>query len=49
MEFTNITEEEIKEVTKQLNNRPRKRYGYQTPNEILNQVINANVSVAFIT
>jgi IS30 family transposase len=49
MEFTNITEEEIKEVTKQLNNRPRKRYGYQTPNEILNQKINANVSVAFIT
>ena len=48
-EFTNITKEEINEVVTLLNNRPRKRFGYQTPNEILNQKINTTVSVAFIT
>ena len=48
-EFTTITKDEINEVVNILNNRPRKRFGYQTPNEILNQKINTTVSVAFIT
>ena len=32
-EFMTITKEEINEVVNILNNRPRKRFGYQTPNE----------------
>jgi IS30 family transposase len=48
-EFMTITKKEISEVINTLNNRPRKRFGYQTPNEILSQKINTNHSVAFIT
>jgi IS30 family transposase len=37
MPFNNITETQIKHVIDTLNNRPRKRFGYKTPNEILAQ------------
>jgi IS30 family transposase len=33
-DFTLITTEQVKEVEIKLNNRPRKRYGYQTPDEM---------------
>jgi len=34
MYFDNITEKEVKKVERLLNNRPRKRLGYLTPNEV---------------
>ncbi|MDK2949000.1 MAG: transposase, family [Patescibacteria group bacterium] len=34
MSFDNITEEQVKKVERLLNNRPRKRLGYLTPNEV---------------
>jgi IS30 family transposase len=34
-DFTHITQEQIDHVVQTLNNRPRKRFGYKTPNEIL--------------
>lgn len=48
-DFTQITEKQILEVQKQLNNRPRKRFGYKTPNEIFAQKIEQEFDVAFIT
>lgn len=47
-EFITIKTNEINQVVNILNNRPRKRFGYQTPNEILNQKINIIDRVAFI-
>lgn len=35
--FDLITEEEVLRVTNKLNNRPRKRFGYKSPNEIFEQ------------
>jgi IS30 family transposase len=37
MAFNNITKTQIKHVIDTLNSRPRKRFGYKTPNEILAQ------------
>ncbi|OQB08446.1 MAG: hypothetical protein BWY21_01276 [Parcubacteria group bacterium ADurb.Bin216] len=34
MLFDNITERQVKKVERLLNNRPRKRLGYLTPNEV---------------
>ncbi len=48
-DFKQITEKQIIEVQKQLNNRPRKRFGYKTPNEIFAQKIEQQFDVAFIT
>jgi IS30 family transposase len=48
-DFSLITEEEIKQVVENLNNRPRKRFGYLTPNEVYLQAINNNGRVAFMT
>jgi IS30 family transposase len=36
-DFDTISEEYIAFVENELNNRPRKRFGYQTPKEILKQ------------
>jgi IS30 family transposase len=36
-DFSLITEQKIKEVENKLNNRPRKRFGFKTPNEIFIQ------------
>ena len=41
-----ITNKQIKWIENKLNNRPRKRLGYLTPNEKFKQIINQN-SVAF--
>ncbi|WP_281635332.1 IS30 family transposase [Flavobacterium marginilacus] len=46
--FENIEEQQIKTVVNTLNNRPRKRFGYKTPNEIFAEKINKLNTVAFI-
>lgn len=38
-DFSKISEEEIKDVEWELNNRPRKRLNYQTPLEALNNYL----------
>ena len=43
-----VTNKRIKWIENNLNNRPRKRLGYLTPNEKFKQIINMN-SVAFGT
>ena len=47
--FDEITSEQILRVTNILNNRPRKRFDFKTPNEVFAQKLNENLSVAFIT
>lgn len=49
IDFQSITEEQIKHAENQLNNRPRKRFGYLSPNEVYLQALNNNGQVAFIT
>ena len=46
--FTNITEQRVKEVETKLNNRPRKRYKYQNPIFVMEQLL-FNQKVAFVT
>ena len=41
-DFSEITDKEIRRIENILNNRPRKRLGYLTPNEKFNQIINQN-------
>jgi len=41
-EFWGITQKQVKEVEKALNNRPRKRYKFLTPNEIYEQKLQNN-------
>jgi IS30 family transposase len=45
-DFSGVTNKQIKWIENNLNNRPRKRLGYLTPNEKFKQIINMN-SVAF--
>lgn len=47
--FTNITQNQIDRVISILNNRPRKRFGFKTPNEVFAQKLNENLEVAFMT
>jgi IS30 family transposase len=47
-DFTSINEQRIKEIEVKLNNRPRKRFGYETPIFVMNQLL-FNPKVAFIT
>ncbi len=47
--FENITEASVKEAEDILNNRPRKRLGYKTPNEVYATFINKVQCVAFMT
>ncbi len=47
--FDLIQEEQVKKAEEILNNRPRKRYNYLTPNEVLVNAINNNGLVAFMT
>lgn len=35
--FDDITEAQIQKIEEDLNNRPRKRFNYQTPNEVYTQ------------
>lgn len=48
-DFALITKEKIEQVNNILNNRPRKRFGYKTPNEIFAQKLDELANVAFIT
>lgn len=49
MSFENITNEQVQEVENKLNNRPRKRFGFKTPNQVyLHKLINQE-KVAFMT
>ena len=48
-DFTTITNLQIQNVQNILNNRPRKRLGYKTPNEFFAQKLNLDAAVAFIT
>jgi transposase, IS30 family len=47
--FALITKKDTETVTNILNNRPRKRFGYKTPNEIFAEKLNNLEAVAFIT
>jgi transposase, IS30 family len=48
--FENITNQQIQDVENKLNNRPRKRFGFETPNYVYSQVIKNNgQKVAFIS
>ena len=47
-DFTNITEQRVKEVEIKLNNRPRKRYKSQNPIFVMEQLL-FNQKVAFVT
>lgn len=47
-DFATITDEYVEFVEKKLNNRPRKRHNFETPNQIFTQLINQE-KVAFIT
>lgn len=37
--ITNLTQEELDDIAEELNNRPRKRLGYRTPNEVYYQML----------
>jgi len=47
-DFTQLTDTEIKNIETKLNNRPRKRFNYQTPTFVMNQLL-FNQKVAFMT
>lgn len=47
--FATITNKEVENVVNILNNRPRKRFGYKSPNEIFAEKLNNLDTVAFIT
>lgn len=49
MNFENITETQVQNAEDKLNNRPRKRFGYKTPNEVFIHSLNNNSQVAFMT
>ena len=48
-DFTTTTNIQIQDVQNLLNNRPRKRLGFKTPNEFFAQKVNLDSDVAFIT
>jgi IS30 family transposase len=47
--FELITKKQTDQVINILNNRPRKRFGYKTPNEVFAEKLDNLMSVAFIT
>ena len=48
-DFRKISHEQIEKIQTKLNNRPRKRYKYETPIFVMNQLLFNNQNVAFIT
>ena len=48
-DFKLINEQQVNQVVDKLNNRPRKRSGFKTPDEIFAQAINNNGLGAFMT
>lgn len=49
MSFENITKEQVQAVEDKLNNRPRKRFGYQSQNQVYLQKLTNQEKVAFMT
>ena len=47
--FEQVTQQRVDEVTEKLNQRPRKRFGYRSPNEVFNDALKKEGCVAFIT
>lgn len=45
-DITNLTQEELDDIAKELNNRPRKRLDYQTPNEYYQHLFKEDSKVA---
>lgn len=45
-DITNLTQEELDDIAEELNNRPRKRLGYLTPNEYYQYLQNGGTTVA---
>lgn len=48
MDFTELTDERILEIQNKINNRPRKRYSYESPIFVMNKLL-FNPEVAFVT
>lgn len=46
-DFGQVTEEDLQDVIEEINNRPRKILGYQTPNEVFNNLLKKEEGVAF--
>ena len=49
MNLENIKDIQVQNVEDKLNNRPRKRFGYKSPNEVFIHSLNKNGQVAFMT
>jgi len=47
--FERVTQQRVNEVAEKLNQRPRKRFGYQSPNEVFYDALENEGCVAFIT
>lgn len=47
--FENITKEQVQAVENKLNDRPRKRFGYKTPNQVYLHKLTNQEKVAFMT
>lgn len=47
--FEKITQKEVQEAENKLNNRPRKRFGFQSPNQVYLQKLTTQEKVAFMT
>ncbi len=45
-DFKKVSEEELQDVIEEINNRPRKILGYQTPNEVFNNLLKKEEGVA---
>jgi IS30 family transposase len=41
-DFSTVTAQRIQEVENMLNNRPRKRLGYRTPNQVWREAMNSD-------
>jgi IS30 family transposase len=49
MSFENITDKQVQNAKDKLNNRPKKRVGYKTPNEIFIHSLNNKGHISFMT
>lgn len=47
-DFSTVSEEDVQKAEDLINNRPRKRHGYLSPNQVFNK-INLTPKVAFVT
>jgi len=47
-DFSTILDKEIKRIERKLNDRPRKKFNFDTPLEIMDKLL-VNTKVAFIT